>query len=125
MFRKVTWLGIGLAVGFGASKWVERRVRQQLQRLLPANQLKAGVEMAGRARGLAAGKLADLRNAVEGGRSAMAAREVELRRQLHLAENDRTDAGGGAADGGGPSGEGGPQNNGQGAGRGSRGRGAA
>jgi hypothetical protein len=71
----------------GASKWVERKARQQLARYLPLSQLplRAGSEIADRARDRAAGKIVDLRIAVEGGRNAMAAKEAELRRQLGLA----------------------------------------
>lgn len=86
MSRRLTWLGIGLVAGFGASKWVEHKARKHLARYLPVGRLplKAGTEMADRARELAAGKIVDLRSAVEGGRSAMAAKESELRRQLRL-----------------------------------------
>jgi hypothetical protein len=88
MFKRLTWLGVGVVAGFGASKWVERKARQQLARYLPVSQLpfRAGSEIADRARDRAAGKIVDLRSAVEGGRNAMAAKEVELRRQLGLAE---------------------------------------
>ena len=88
MFRRLTWLGVGVVAGFGASKWVERKARQQLARYLPVSQLprRAGSEIADRARDSAAGKIVDLRIAVEGGRNAMAAKEAELRRQLGLAE---------------------------------------
>ena len=87
MLSRLKWLGIGLAAGFGTSKWIERRLRRQVERYLPANQLKAGAEIALRARDAATGTLADLRKAVQGGRSAMVNREAELRRQLRLAED--------------------------------------
>jgi hypothetical protein len=88
MFRRLTWLGVGVVAGFGASKWVERKARRQLAKYLPVSQLpfRAGSEIADRARDRAAGKIVDLRIAVEGGRNAMATREAELRRQLGLAE---------------------------------------
>ena len=93
MFRRLTWLGVGVVAGFGASKWVERKARQQLARYLPVSQLplRAGSEIADRARDRAAGKIVDLRIAVEGGRNAMAAKEAELRRQLGLAETSGPD----------------------------------
>jgi len=93
MFRRLTWLGVGVMAGFGASKWVERKARQQLARYLPVSQLprRAGSEIADRARDSAAGKIVDLRIAVEGGRNAMAAKEAELRRQLGLAETSGPD----------------------------------
>jgi hypothetical protein len=88
MFRRLTWLGVGVVAGFGASKWVERKARKQLARYLPVSRLplRAGTEIADRARDRAAGKIVDLRIAVEGGRNAMAAKEAELREQLGLAE---------------------------------------
>src|SRR5580704_14818818 len=81
MFVRLSWLGVGVVVGFGASKWVERKARQQLARYLPVSQLpfRAGSEIADRARDRAAGKIVD-------GRNAMVAKEVELRRQLWLEE---------------------------------------
>jgi len=93
MFRRLTWLGIGVAVGLGASKWVERKARRQLARYLPVSQLplRAGSEIADRAREKAAGRIVDLRTAVEGGRSAMAAKEAELRQQLGLSETGEPD----------------------------------
>jgi hypothetical protein len=88
MFKRVTWLGAGLVTGFAASKWVERKARRRLARYFPARQLplKAGAEMADRARELAVAKMADLRSAVDEGRSTMVAREAELRRQWRLGE---------------------------------------
>jgi hypothetical protein len=85
MFKRVTWLSVGLVAGFGASKWVERKARRRLARYLPAGQFQAGLEAADKAREAAVAKVADLRHAVEGGRTAMASREAELRRQLRLA----------------------------------------
>jgi hypothetical protein len=96
MFKRVTWLGAGLATGFVASKWVERKARRRLARYLPARQLplKAGAEIADRARGLAVATIADLRSAVEEGRSTMVERETELRRQLKLGELEEPRNGG-------------------------------
>jgi hypothetical protein len=87
MFRRVTWLGVGLIAGATVSQWAERRLRKQLERYLPANQLKAGAEAASRVRLRAAGKVADLRVALEGGHSAMVVREAELRRQFRLPDD--------------------------------------
>lgn len=84
MFKRVTWFSVGVLTGVGASKWLERQARRRLARYLPSAQLGAGIEAAGRAREAAANKVSDIRHAVEGGRDAMAAREAELRRQLHL-----------------------------------------
>lgn len=82
MFKRLTWLSVGLVAGFGASKWVERKARRHLARYLPAAQLGAGLEAAGKAREVAANKVSDIRSALEGGRDAMAAREAELRRRF-------------------------------------------
>jgi hypothetical protein len=86
MFKRLTWLGVGVVAGLGTSKWLERKARQQLARYLPAGQLRAGAQMADRARERATDRIVDLRMAVDGGRDAMAAKETELRRQLGLAE---------------------------------------
>jgi hypothetical protein len=96
MFKRVTWLGAGLVTGFAASKWVERKARRRLARYLPVRQLplQAGAEMADRARSLAVAKVADLRSAVDQGRSTMVAREAELRRQWKLGgPGDQRDGG--------------------------------
>ena len=97
MFRRLTWLGIGLVTGLGASRWVERKVRKQLAHYLPVGQLpiKAGAQLADRAREKASSRILDLRSAVDGGRDAMAARESELRRQLGLEEPGPGQSGGG------------------------------
>jgi hypothetical protein len=95
MFRRLTWLGVGLVVGAAGSKWVEIKARRRLARYVPAGSsaLKAAPEVAGRALEVAAERVADLRNAVEGGRDAMVVRESELRRQLRLPEHgERTRA---------------------------------
>ena len=98
MFKRVTWLGAGLVTGLVASKWVERKARRRLARYLPARQLplRAGADIADKARGLAVAKIADLRSAVEEGRSTMVAREAELRRQW--APHGRGQRDGGNAD---------------------------
>jgi hypothetical protein len=84
MFKRATWMGVGLVAGFGASKWVERKARRRLARYLPGGRLTldAGLQVRDRARQLTSGKLADLRYAVAEGRGAMAARQDELRREL-------------------------------------------
>jgi hypothetical protein len=88
MLKRVTWLGAGLVTGFAASKWVERKARRRWARYFPDRRLplRAGADIAGKARDLAVAKMSDLRSAVDEGRSAMIAREAELRRQLKLDE---------------------------------------
>lgn len=97
MFKRVTWFGVGFVVGGAASKWAEVKARRLLARYFPAGRLSLPpsaevVDLAERARGLAANKMSnkmsDLRGAVEGGRSAMTAKEAELRRQLRLVGPD-------------------------------------
>ena len=106
MFKRVTWMGAGLVTGLVASKWVERKARRRLARYFPSSHfpsrhlsagppaLDAGAELAAKARELAVAKMADLRAAVDEGRSTMVARETELRRQWKLDEP------GGQGDGG-------------------------
>lgn len=86
MFKRLTWMGVGLVAGFGASKWVEHKARQRLARYIPGGRLtlEAGAELRDRARQAATGTLADLRSAVAEGRDAMAVRQAELRHQLRL-----------------------------------------
>lgn len=102
MFKRVTWLSVGLVAGFGASKWVERKARRRLARYLPSARLDAGMEAAAKARERAATKVADFRHAVEGGRQAMVAREAELRHQLRLDEGEPAGPGSRAVGQGGP-----------------------
>jgi hypothetical protein len=84
MFKRLTWMGVGLVAGMGASKWVEIKARRRLARYIPGGlrTLATGAEVRDRARELATGTLTDMRYAVGEGRRAMAAREVELRRQV-------------------------------------------
>ena len=95
MFKRLTWLGVGLVAGAAASKWVEIKARRRLARYFPAGSsaLKAAPDVASRARDVAVDRAADLRYALEGGRSAMALRESELRRQLGLPEPGERSAG--------------------------------
>ena len=91
MFKRVTWFGVGLVAGAVASKWVEVKARRRLARYFPTRRLTLApspefAEVADRARELAVGRVADIRSAVRGGRSAMASKEAELRRQFRLVE---------------------------------------
>ncbi len=65
MLKRIRWLATGLAIGVGASLWVERKVKAVAARYSPAT----------RARGLPGDVVAALRE----GREAMRAREAELR----------------------------------------------
>jgi len=86
MFKRLTWMGVGLVVGLGASKWLEVKARRQLERLVPGGRLtlEAGAELTSRARRAARGTAAEVRNAIVEGRLAQVEREEDLRRRLHL-----------------------------------------
>jgi hypothetical protein len=86
MSHRARWLGVGLVAGFGASKWVERKIRRRLSRYLPANGFPAmvGTELAVRAREAASSTARELREAVTEARAGMEEREAELRSQLGL-----------------------------------------
>ncbi|MBA2279733.1 MAG: hypothetical protein M3527_05245 [Actinomycetota bacterium] len=61
MFKRLFWLTVGVASGFGGSVWLQRRVRQAIDRFAPAS------------------VQSDMRAAVAEGRTAMRSREAELR----------------------------------------------
>ena len=85
MFKRLTWMGAGLVTGFVASKWVERKARRRLARYFPSRHLPSRYLPSGQPLNAVA-MIADLRTAVDEGRSTMVAREAELRRQWKLAE---------------------------------------
>jgi hypothetical protein len=82
MLSRARWLVVGLVAGFGASKWLERKLRRSVARYLPSGQLKAGAELVGRAHEIASEGLADLRSAVAEAHVGMSQRESELRSKL-------------------------------------------
>jgi hypothetical protein len=63
VFKRLFWLSTGAAAGFGGSYWIQRRVKQAVDRLAPASVQD------------------DLKAAVVEGRIAMRTREIELRRR--------------------------------------------
>lgn len=65
MLKRVRWLTTGAAVGFGASLWLQRKVKSAATRYRPA--------------GVAGAAAARAREALEEGRAAMRDRESELR----------------------------------------------
>ena len=75
MFKRLIWLLIGAGFGFGASFWVTRRVRETVERYMPA---RVSNDMANALRAFGA----DVRAAVAEGRDAMREREAELRADL-------------------------------------------
>jgi hypothetical protein len=75
VFRRARWLGVGAALGFGASIWAQHKLKEAAARYRPAG-------MAGNAVNKARSWPTHLRAAVEEGRSTMRAREAELRNGL-------------------------------------------
>jgi hypothetical protein len=75
MFKRLFWLTVGMAIGFGTSFWVYRTVRQTLARYTPerlADDVSAAVR----------GLRDDLREALAEGREAMRRAEADLRAEL-------------------------------------------
>ncbi len=76
MLRRLVWLLIGMGLGFGASFWLMRFVKETLARYSPE---RVSTDLAGAVKGLGM----DLRSAVDEGRVAMREREAELRADVH------------------------------------------
>lgn len=72
MFKRLFWLTMGLAVGFGTSLWLSRMVRETMARYAPE---RIGDDMAGALRALRT----DVRTALAEGRQAMRQAEADLR----------------------------------------------
>ncbi len=72
MFKRLFWLMVGMAIGFGTSFWIFRLVRDTLTRYAP-EQVAENLASAARRIG------DDLRDAVAEGRQAMREAEAELR----------------------------------------------
>ncbi len=83
MFRRLFWLVMGAAFGFGASFWIMRFVRETAARYTPE---RVSADLAGAIKGLGG----DLRAAVAEGREAMREREAELRSDVERAEASRS-----------------------------------
>ena len=75
MFKRLFWLVIGAAFGFGVSFWLMRFVRETVQRYTPE---RVSADLAGALKQFGA----DLRAAVEEGREAMREAEADLREKL-------------------------------------------
>lgn len=75
MFKRVFWLGTGLSIGFGSSFWLMRTVRRTIERLTPVR-LTQDVVTGARSVG------AEVKAAVDEGRTAMRQREAELRAEI-------------------------------------------
>jgi hypothetical protein len=75
VFKRLRWLGLGALAGVSGSIWAQRRVRQAVDRVMPA---QLGNELRRRV-----GRVSDdLRMSLSEGRTAMAEREAELRARL-------------------------------------------
>lgn len=79
MFKRIIWMGTGMAVGAGGAFWAKRRVEATVERYLPE-------QVADRAATQARNLGRTVRAAASEGRGAMRQREQELRRQVE----DRT-----------------------------------
>jgi len=75
LFRRLFWLGTGASVGFGGAMWIRNKVRRAVARVMP-DRVAADVGDGARRAG------ANVRDALAEGRSAMRAREAELRDEL-------------------------------------------
>ena len=80
MFKRARWIGTGAALGFGASLWIQHRIKEVAARYHPTGVAGAA---AGRARTLPG----DLRDALREGRTTMHEREAELRRTMWDADS--------------------------------------
>ena len=72
MFKRLFWLSVGLTGGFGSSFWLMRTVRRTVERFTPqrlSQDAVAGARSVG----------AELKAALDEGRTAMRQREAELR----------------------------------------------
>lgn len=78
MFRRLFWLIMGAAFGFGVSFWLMRFVRATVDRYTPE---RVSADLAGALRQFGT----DLRAAVADGREAMQEREASLRAELTAA----------------------------------------
>ncbi len=75
MFKRLFWLVVGAAFGFGLAFWLTRVVRRTVERYTP-ERMSSDVAAALRQFG------SDVRAAVAEGREAMRQREAELRTDL-------------------------------------------
>ena len=75
MFKRIFWLGTGLSIGFGSSFWLMRTVRRTVERLTP-QRLTQDVVTGARSVG------AEVKAAMDEGRTAMRQREAELRTEI-------------------------------------------
>ncbi len=75
MFKRIFWLGTGVAVGAGSAFWAKRKVEQTVEMYLPE-------QVAERAATSARDLAGALRDAAVEGREAMRSTEAELRAKV-------------------------------------------
>ena len=75
MFKRLFWLVMGAAFGFGVSFWLMRFVKETMGRYSPE---RVSTDLAGAIKSFGT----DLRAAVAEGREAMREREAQLREEL-------------------------------------------
>ena len=75
MFKRLFWLVMGAAFGFGVSFWLMRFVKETMSRYSPE---RVSGDLAGAIKSFGT----DLRAAVAEGREAMREREAQLREEL-------------------------------------------
>lgn len=84
MFRRVRWMGAGAALGVGASVWAQYKLKAAAARYGPAGLAGSAV---GKARTWPAEVRAEVRAAIDEGRTTMRQREAELRHGLRRTAN--------------------------------------
>lgn len=87
MFKRLFWLAVGTGLGFGASFWLMRTVRQQVARLAPVK-VSGQVTDAVTSRARAVGD--GVKAALAEGRRAMREREAELRAEVGRQPGNRS-----------------------------------
>jgi hypothetical protein len=75
VFKRVIWMGTGMAVGAGGAFWAKRKVEQTIEQYLPE-------QVADRAAGAAKDLGRTVKAAAAEGRAAMRATEAELRARV-------------------------------------------
>jgi len=85
VFKRLFWLTVGVTLGTTSSFWLMRKVRRTIERFAP-ERLTQDVVTGARSFG------AEMRAAVDEGRSGMRQREVELRAELERRQASRRQA---------------------------------
>ncbi len=85
MFKRLFWLTVGLTLGSTGSLWVMRKLQRTVERFTP-ERLSQDVVAGARSFG------AEMRAAVDEGRSGMRQREAELRAELERRQAARPPA---------------------------------